>query len=46
MRHGQLELEALLDHVLADAVGDHTDDDIAVLAVRLRPSGSTAGIDR
>jgi serine phosphatase RsbU (regulator of sigma subunit) len=35
-RHRAAPLEVLLDRVLADLVGEHHDDDVAVLGVRLR----------
>jgi serine phosphatase RsbU (regulator of sigma subunit) len=34
-RHAGADLDALLDAVIADLVGEHPDDDVAVLAVRL-----------
>jgi serine phosphatase RsbU (regulator of sigma subunit)/anti-sigma regulatory factor (Ser/Thr protein kinase) len=36
--HHRLEPDALLDAVLADMVGDHPGDDVAVLAVRFPPT--------
>ncbi|MHA3703440.1 PP2C family protein-serine/threonine phosphatase [Jatrophihabitans sp. YIM 134969] len=36
-RHHRLPTEDLLDAVLADTVGEHPDDDVAVLAVRFHP---------
>jgi len=36
-RHGALPLQALTDALLADMVGGHGDDDVALLAVRAHP---------
>ncbi|MEP7178597.1 MAG: PP2C family protein-serine/threonine phosphatase, partial [Pseudonocardiales bacterium] len=40
-RHHRLEPDALLDAVLADMVGDHRGDDVAVLAVRFQDAPHT-----
>ncbi|WP_299037801.1 GAF domain-containing SpoIIE family protein phosphatase [uncultured Pseudokineococcus sp.] len=38
-RHGHLPLQALTDALLADMVGGHGGDDVALLAVRAHPQG-------